>query len=386
MKLKVGQVSESFHSCGVLEVILGIISHLLGTDISLLGPQCPRTKDLPGIFIPSVKLPGKREYYCTFPMAIVFLGRIKKFLASVDIAVLHSLSFLTLFTMLVARLMRNRPKIIYHAHTQNDEYIRSMLGWFPPLAFLATEFVNFLEKYFLCNPADLVLVPSEKMTELIQKRLNLKVRPTVWSAPFEIPENLPEAGIDFAGKPTLIYVGRLGEEKRISRLLKVFGVMYNRMPFLHLILIGGGDIAKYRKIASKLPKGAGKEVEFLGNIPHLMVLAICKKATDENTRAIGISDSDTEAQGLGIYEQMSVGLTVAIPCQTCWEKDILASEGGVLLTGDPEKDADLLFKLLYDDKTRIIAGNKAKEYIAMHYSCDVKYKELAQIYERVIQS
>lgn len=384
--LEILLAGESFHNSGVRTVMLGIASGLdaEGIRTKFLAPKCKSTEGLDGHFLPA-KLRGavERGYYGTPCFMPELNDIVRNALSEVDLCVVQSISALSARTMEVKRRMLLPPKVIYHGHTMDDEYLKKWL-W-PGVSHAANLALGIAMKRIILDHVDLIVVPSELLADMYVRRFKFKVRPTVWSAPIEIPDDLPEeTELDFDGRFTLIYVGRIGKEKNIAGLLKLFSLFYSKMP-ARLILIGGGEIDKFRSLADSLPYAAGAEVIFLGNQDVTRVHAINRKAS-RSDNAIGISCSTTETQGVAFLEHLAAGLPGTAYDSTVWAKEINRSGAGLLMTGYLEHDANLLKELARDHARRAHMAESGPALIAECYNPQIQYKKLAGVYRQVAAS
>ena len=391
--MKIALVSDSWHPCGVREVMLVCIKciKLLLGSVRLIGARYSSSDEKNGAWLSSVST-GGTGYRLGFVLTRKDYLKVRDILHEADLIVHHALSTTALFVIYLGKRMGK--KLIFHAHTQADEYVRSMFH--PVISKLISPVgvpvFNLWVKH-CCKSSDLVIVPTDYFAEMMQKRLALKVKPTVWTAPLNLPENFPRFGLDYLYNRgdrkipkdylLLLYIGRIGGEKRIKKLLAVFAALRKRNPRVGLMLIGQGNIRKFRSLADKLPNNSGSLVSFTDRLNHEEVLGLTSTAA-ENGNAIGITLSNTETQGMGIFEQMYMGLPVAAPRNTCFDATVSACDGGILLNEDTDSCANQLSLLINDKPRRIAQGQKGKAYIRENYSEEKQFEELAQIYRTVL--
>lgn len=113
---------------------------------------------------------------------------------------------------------------------------------------------------------------------------------------------------------TLIYVGRMGQEKSVEDLLEAIAILRRRrLPDgetapITLVLVGDGPADKrYRRHARRL--GLGEAVRFLGRIPHNDLLA---SGLIHYARAF-VTASTTENQPMTVIEAICCGVPAIVP-------------------------------------------------------------------------
>jgi glycosyltransferase involved in cell wall biosynthesis len=216
---------------------------------------------------------------------------------------------------------------------------------------------------------------------MLQKRLYLGEKPTVWTAPLNMPRRIKKYPLKWLykggdrkiplDKQVLLCNGRIGKEKGTDELLELFGLMYAMGFRVALIFIGGGNISKYRKIADALPNDAGKYVSFFGSLPHDRLLALTLAGGPKRIgKVVGISLSMTETQGLVIHEMWWLALAVAVMADTCFSDDIDRGGGGVLLKGSLAEQARMLISFLSDSKRLREYGVKGQQYVREYLSAE----------------
>jgi len=272
--------------------------------------------------------------------------------------------------------MKDPPKSILHLHTQAEEYARKLFGVFsqPIVDFVANRIEN------AAGRADLVMVPSYHFSEVIQARYNLTKSPTVWASPVDISAadvskaRLLARTLELPEDSKVVYfIGRIEPEKNIEFLLRVFALLEGEKR-IHLVLAGGGQIPKLRK---KVPQRLQNRIHFLGHVPREVTLGLCKFFQ------IGITASTTETQGLGLLEQMAMGMPVMAPIGTCFDLPIIDSGGGDIFPLEPRLWAQNIVCAIDDYDWCKSMGRMGSEYIENNYSPVYQHRKLQRIYERL---
>ena len=129
---------------------------------------------------------------------------------------------------------------------------------------------------------------------------------------FQIPENklsLIFNGLDMQQKKkvcqtndekTILFVGRLTENKGVYQLLKAFRLLIPKYPNLHLTIVGDGDFKTFLKEC----QGIWHRVTFTGNLNTQEVHQLYDKAT------VGVLPSFNEQCSYVVIEMLQHGLPV----------------------------------------------------------------------------
>lgn len=172
-------------------------------------------------------------------------------------------------------------------HRNSDEALTRKVVW------------KFTKKVF--DPSDLVVTPSES----IKKEMILhEILPPVEVVSNGIEIDLFKVKTKYNLKnPKLLYVGRLGYEKKAYLLVRALGKLVDAFPTLTLTIVGEGPAKKSLHMLAIRHK-VEKNIKFLGYVARKKLPEIyCK-------HDIFVTGSDMETQGLVILEAMASGLCV----------------------------------------------------------------------------
>lgn len=374
MRLKrVVQISEAgkLYVSGVTVVVEGIQQFLLS-----LGIAC---QTIGAGILPYQKI--QRGYPSTAPFLLLSWPTLLKHLRGADVVHVHSLTPLSIFTIWILNLFRNRPRIVLTLHTQTTAYLNS---WDKTKSVkFKIKILNILIRY-ICLKADKVLVPSENFRLELMKEISFppEFTVTVWSSPVvrpELPkltrEDLLNGGsvrLDPNAK-VLYYYGRIGSEKDIDFLIEVMKAL-NPDLNVALALVGGGEIEKYQAL---IPENLRDRISFFGQKPREYGMALAEHAF------LAITCSKTETQGLTSLELMLMGLLLLALRNTCFDQVINQSGGGVSLGRNIKEWVENIQLLVSDPETAIAMGKKAREYIEKNFSTGLWYSKILKIYENI---
>ncbi|WP_233186673.1 MULTISPECIES: glycosyltransferase family 4 protein [unclassified Petrotoga] len=287
---------------------------------------------------------------------------------------------------ILARVVSRMLKLKYVAthHTMYDYY----LHYLPLIVRPQPEFVQRLIKNW-CLKTDKIIAPTENIKETLVE----------YGVPSEHIVTIP-TGIDLASfdKPInwdlkkeypqikeddriLLFVGRLGKEKNISFLLKVFKKVLLDEPKVKFVIVGGGpEKEELEKLAMDL--NITENVIFTGPQPREKVIDAYKQAY------LFIFASYTETQGLVILESMAAG-TPVVALGKLGVYDILSQEGagGIMIKDLNEDDfSHEILKLLRDLSSYEGIKKKAEIFVKDNYSIEKCVDMILELYKREIVS
>jgi 1,2-diacylglycerol 3-alpha-glucosyltransferase len=102
----------------------------------------------------------------------------------------------------------------------------------------------------------------------------------------------------------MIFVGRMGGEKSIDKLIENFARVNGEIPNSHLLLVGDGPLRTQLKELS-VALGVGRNLHFTGFLKWPTEISLAYKSSD-----LFIIASHTETFGLVTLEAMASGLPV----------------------------------------------------------------------------
>ena len=179
------------------------------------------------------------------------------------------------------------------------------------------------------------------------------------------------------GKKIILYVGRLGKEKNIPFLMKVFSKVRKREDAVFLLIGYGPELESLEFLAEEL--GIENDVIFAGKQDREIVIDAYKQAD------VFVFASYTETQGLVIIEAMAAGLPI-VALGKLGVKDLLeGSNGGIMLPElNEEEFSEAILKLLNDQKLHKTLGENGKKYVMENFSIDITIDKLLEVYHEFV--
>jgi len=265
-----------------------------------------------------------------------------------DIVHASSPGFLTVAATQYARSEKTPLLLSYHTHI--PVYVRRYAGWVPFI-----ESITWLVIKAVHNRADLTITTSPQLRdELVAKGIE---RVGVWNKGIDTQRFHPRFRSDEARHrltggapeaPLMIYVGRLGVEKRLDELRAVL----DQIPTLRLALVGAGPAeAELRQLFDEV----SERVVFTGLLRG-----------DALSEAFASADvfcmpSDSETLGFVVLESMASGVPV-VGCNAGGIPSIIDDGVTSMLheVGDTREMADKVRRLIEDEELRKTMGGAAR--------------------------
>ena len=201
--------------------------------------------------------------------------------------------------------------IVHTYHTMYEDYVHYITkGHFNRSS---KKIVEYLTKFYCDKTIGELIVPTKKAYDLFKKKYNVERNIHIIPTGIEVDrfyrENINEKKKNELKKKyglkkddfTLIFVGRIAEEKNIPFIINVTADLIKEKKNLKLLIIGDGpDKLKYEKYAKE--KNAEKNIIFTGKVSWEDIPIYYGLGN------AFISASTTETQGLTIIEAMASSL------------------------------------------------------------------------------
>jgi len=264
--------------------------------------------------------------------------------------------------------------IVHTYHTMYEDYVHYITkGHFNKST---RKIVEYLTKFYCDKTITELIVPTKKAYDLFKEKYNVQRNIHIIPTGIEIDrfyrEKIELKKINNLKKKynikkndfTLIFVGRIAEEKNIPFIIDVMANLINKHPNLKMLIIGDGpDKEKYEKYTKE--KGCERNVFFTGKVMWEDIPAYYGMGS------AFISASTTETQGLTIIEAMSASLPAITIDDESFTGTVVDGLNGYLFKTKEEctKKIELLLtdkkKLKYlSDGARVSAESHSSKYFA----------------------
>lgn len=212
-----------------------------------------------------------------------------------------------------------------------------------------------------CGRADRIVVPSRYSAEAAAEAYDIPPeRIAVVPEPIDLAEwrrRFAEARRRPLTRPTVLSVGRMYPRKRLEDLLRAAVGLRERIPRVHVRIVGGGPQAgRLRGLHARL--GLGDTVVFLGEISRAAL------AVEYTAAHCFCLPSTQEGFGLVFAEAMAAGLPV-VACRAGAVPEVVADRRTGLLVNprSPEEIALALETLLVNEGLRKDLGEEGRRRV-----------------------
>lgn len=354
---------------GIESVVSGLSYHLaqLGyqNDVVTLrtifttGEHAPPTSSLHGIQVYRVPYLGGKRY--------TFAPAVWSFLAPYDIIHIHAVDFFVDF--LAATRHRHRKPLVLNTH---GGFFHTR--WLLPLKKL---YFHVMTRLMLQN-VDAIICDSqhdERLFRAIVPPSKLSVIPNgVNVHAFRAITKHIEPGL-------LVGIGRIAENKKIDRCLRLLARLQSTQPNIRLIWVGPdseGRIPILQSLAHQL--GVGNRVQFVGYAPEPELCALLARAH------LFLSVASYEAFGVSTIEAMSSGTVPIVTPVGIHPEVVHHGSSGFLLhqTNDDDAAACLDSALSLPIETITDIGRNAQQQ-AMRFSWERVVESYLAVYTSVLQ-
>jgi glycosyltransferase involved in cell wall biosynthesis len=292
------------------------------------------------------------------------LLRLRRFVHEQHIELLHAHGS-ALFVARLAQLLRPKPALIWHLHygrwamedRRDWRYVLGSLG------------------------LDAIVTSSDQLAAWVRTRFFVR-QGRVAHVPNMVSCQLSNAAApELPGRRggRIVCVANLRPEKDHVTLLRAFGIVVSRVPWAHLLLIGGmpnaGVALRVEKEIARL--GLGRSVSLLGQRTDVAaVLPQCD---------VAVLSSVSEGLPVSLLEYGLAGLpTVSTTVGQCPSALDHGAAGILVPPQCPDQLAEALESFLSSADLRRRFGEAFRKRVAQQYSSLAVIQKLCDLYERVL--
>lgn len=307
-------------------------------------------------------------------------GTIKKL--NLDIIHTHTEFSLGIFGRIMAKELK--IPMIHTYHTIYEDYTH-YLTHFKSLDRRAKAFARIFTKV-CCNTVAHVIVPTEKVRELLQKysvHRDISVIPTgvdlkKFDPSLYQPEEIQRLKEEYSiGKEekVILYIGRVSREKNIVEIINAMETYMKERTTVKFLIIGGGPEMEELRSRTRALKLEGRII-FAGAKPWDKI-GLYYQLGD-----VFVSASKSETQGLTYIEAMAAGLPAVAKEDDCLN-DILIDGVNGYKFNNKEELMNGLNKVLFSD-TETPYGENARE-LMQKFSTEAFGKSVEAVYVEVLE-
>ncbi|GAB2963832.1 hypothetical protein GCM10027203_81720 [Nonomuraea fastidiosa] len=187
------------------------------------------------------------------------------------------------------------------------------------------------------------------------------------------PKSWARKNFDLPDRPTVLFVGRLDEEKHLEELVRALPMVLNETD-AQLALVGkGNQRAELQRLAGRI--GVGDRVFFLGFVPDESMPQVFAAADVFGMPGIA------ELQSIATLEAMASGLPV-VAADAMALPHLVDANGYLYQPGDVVALARHLTTILTDDELRAKMGKASRE-MALTHDDQASLARFERIYDEV---
>ena len=269
-----------------------------------------------------------------------------------------------------------KKPIVGTNHTAITEFARY---WVFGPAFLSWILMKYVVWYY--NKCDFVTAPSQSVFDEMIK-YGFKKPHMVVSNPIEVGEFSPVPSLERYQElktnfgligPTIVYAGRIAEEKNIEVIIKAMAIVVKTIPDAQFAIAGHG---MYQKKLEELIKSLGivSSVKFMGFLSKQRLIELYK-ASD-----IFAVASTSETQNMNMMQAMATALPIVGVRARALPEYLGHGNGFVVEPGDSSAFAEKLIILLKDTGMRKNMGLKGLELVQ-----SFSPEKIARIWQEIYQ-
>ena len=267
-------------------------------------------------------------------------------------------------------------------HTQYEQYVSYVMPGRWAGDFLVKTFSRVRLK-----KVDIIIAPTAKMKQVLEDygvKNNIEIVPSGISLQQHqgrMTGDEREQMRQVLGIPqehrVVLNLGRLGTEKNLDEVVRLFALQLQRQSNLTLLIVGDGP-AREKLCQQAKELGISDHVIFTGMVEPDQVQKYYQLGD------VFVSASTSETQGLTYIEAAANGLPLVCREDPCLEGVIAPGENGYTYNS-PDEFLDEMDKVLEDPDWCVCAGQKS-EQIAAKYGKEQFAQNIEAVYEAAIQA
>lgn len=325
---------------------------------------------------------GIYDYRLSSIYPVTLINKMKKW--NLDVIHSHTEFGVGILARLFAKQF-NIP-LVHTYHTLYEDYTHYIThGYFEKSS---KKIVEYLTKFYCDKTANELIVPTNKIYSLFKEKYNftknIHIIPTGIEVDRFFEENVNKKEVEALKKKlglkknefTILFVGRLAEEKNVEFLIEAQKKLVEYDDHIKLLIVGDGpDKQKYEQLAENL--GLKDNIIFNG-----------KAAWEEipiyyHASNVFATASTTETQGLTVIEAMAAGVP-----PLCIDDDSFRGTVTDELNGRVFKNQEEYINQViefYENKKIIDAYSKQARVQAEHCSSRSYASSVLEVYQRALK-
>jgi 1,2-diacylglycerol 3-alpha-glucosyltransferase len=275
------------------------------------------------------------------------------------------------FTMGLAALQVGRRldiPVVFTHHSVYHEY--AIYAPKPLRSSTERAILNWVNHYV--QHADLVVTPSPATREFVRTTYGVDCEVVSNSIVVGLANGTSRAQEADLSEPVLLYVGRLGKEKRLPLLIRAFSLVSKQIP-VRLVLVGDGpERSTVEELAEELQ--VGRLITITGFLPYAEVSHWYRQAS------IFTFPSDKETQGMVILEALAHGVPVVAVRSQASQAVLDVCQAGRITEPEPGAMAQTIATMLADPQALAAMSVEGRAY-AKNFSPARVAERMEQVYQ-----
>ena len=333
-----------------------------------------------------LKIPGVPIGIYDYRLSRIYPIRIINLIKNWNLDVIHSHTEfgLGIFARIFAKQF-NIP-LVHTYHTMYEDYTHYIThGYFDKSS---KKIVEYLTKFYCETTAKELIVPTTKTYRLFREKYkfekNIHIIPTGIEVDRFFEENIDNKLVSNLKKQlgikksdtTIIFVGRLAEEKNVEFLLKAHQKLIKEKPKTKLLIVGDGPDKE------KLEKKA-KSLNIMDNVIFTGKVAWSEIPYYYHVADIFTTASTSETQGLTVIEAMASNIVPVVINDTAFQGTVTHELNGFIFNNEDEY-LNYILKLLDDKKLCELYSSQAR--IQSEHLSSAQYAEnVLVVYRRALK-
>lgn len=388
--MRIGMVLECYHPTmnGVVVSVDTFARELKkrGHEVVIFVPHYPHAASEANVVrIASLGLPFNKDYRLVVERSANFTELVRR----ADLSVLHSHHIFTMGRLAEHAARSLGLPLVQTYHTLIAEYTHHipLIHWLPLGQMLAKKLMIWRSRTFL-NRVNHVISPSPSIGKLLRSYgVHDTIPITAIPTGIEL-ENFTDAATDSElehygidpTRPFLLFVGRLGQEKNVLRLLKTFRLIHKAEPTVQLVLIGDGPERKsYERWvqAQSWDKDHTAAVIFTGFLDKKITNRLFRRAHTF------VFPSMTDTQGIVVQEALASGVPVVAVNKFGPADYNVDGTTGFLVPDSSSALANATLKIIRNPKLRSQMSQAAIRH-AQQFSIEATTDRLLAVYHSLV--
>ncbi|WP_214326129.1 glycosyltransferase [Nonomuraea sediminis] len=311
-------------------------------------------------------------------MRVTVPTRLDRLMAAIDPDVLHSQGHFVVGRAAIGAARRRGTPIVATNHFMPDNLFQ--FGRIPDRLRMAAGRMAWRDFGRIFDRADHITTPTPLAAGLLADQgFERQVEPVSCGIdlsrfhPHAEPKAWARKSFDLPDLPTVLFVGRLDEEKHLEELVRALPYVLNETE-AQVALVGlGNQRPALERLASRI--GVGERVRFLGYVPDEKMPQVFAAADAFAMPSIA------ELQSIATLEAMATGVPV-VAADAMALPHLVQGNGFLYTPGDVIQLARHLTTLLTDDELRVRMGKASRE-LALTHDHQSSLARFEQIYDEV---